>query len=204
MLAGQSEQSRLLSRPIGIEWAGWRTDTATLGRNGWDIAVDFRIERMSYSLILRHKVMSLYAMTNVIEIQDIISSPHYSAEHMPVFHVVCVAPRIQLHQVPVVGPVLYREIDPNPQINTSRISSIEDLNIFAQAMPGSKGEVLVDGADMTVVEHLEAIKRLQSAKQKEIRDRILRSRESGNEVDPGAMKHRSNVVALVHYERDAA
>lgn len=195
-------QPRLLSRPIGIEWAGWRTDTHTLQRCGWELAVDFDIRRLNYRLLLRHKMMALYALTNMHEIEQVVTDPGYDLSRLPVFQVVCVAPSIQTHMVHGFDFTRFREIDATPQISTTTIQRIEDMNIFAAPMPGAKGEVLIDGADMSVIEHLEAIKRLQSKSQEEIRQRILSDRQQN--VEPSYQPPPTNkVVALVNYARAA-
>ena len=66
----------------------------------------------------------------------------------------------------------------------------EDMNRFNGPMTRA-GEILVDRADLSVIEHLEAIKSLQSEEQKEIRERILRE---------GALPEGSLIKAAPHTE----
>lgn len=188
---------RLLSRPMGVEWAGWRTDTWTLQQNGWEIATDFDIRTLGIRLCLRHKMMRLYALSDEQCVEHAMSSPGYDASRLPVFRITCVAPSIQQIHTHGYDFTKFREIDAEPRVSTQSIQRIEDMNIFAAPMPGSKGEVLIDGADMSVIDHLEAIKKLQSASQQEIRDRIINQREGSIIEDRPLPK--SNVVALVNY-----
>lgn len=193
-----SEGPRLLSRPMGVEWAGWRTDTLTLQRNGWEMAIEFDICYHAYRLLLRHKMMRLYALTDAMRIEEAMSHNGNLAD-VPVFHICGVAPTIRSLEVPGINFSAFREIDAAPRVVTNKITCVEDLNIFAAPMPGAKGEVLIDGADMSVIEHLEAIKRLQSASQQEIRDRIIDSRKEGSDV-LRQQSGKSNVIALVNYK----
>lgn len=193
---------RLLSRPMGVEWAGWRTDTFTLQQNGWEIAVDYDIRYDGYRLLLRHKMLRLYALSDSQRIENLLDS-RYNPDVIrdyPVFHICGVAPSIQTMQVAGVDFSRFKEIDAQPRIVNHVITRVEDMNIFAAPMPGDKGEVLIDGADMSVIEHLEAIKRLQSASQAEIRQRILDARSEGTAVYPPMPNAKSNVVALVNYK----
>jgi hypothetical protein len=196
-------EPRMLSRPVGVEWAGWRSDTLTLQRAGWELAVEFEYYRHQYRLLMRHKMLRLYAVTDMLTLENVMSDRFgMNTADMPVFHVIGVAPSIQSLQVQGISFAAFREIDATPRFSESRITRVEDLNIFAAPMPGAKGEVLIDGADMSVIEHLEAIKRLQSKTQEEIRQRILDQRHEGSDIS----KHESatnKVVALVNYSRAA-
>ena len=192
-------EPRLLSRPMGVEWEGWRTDTWTLQQNGWEIATSFDIRCLAVRLCLRHRLMRLYAITGEEMIEHAMANPGFDASKLPVFRITAVAPSIETIRMYGMDFSVFREIDARPRMSMQEIQRIEDMNIFAAPMPGSKGEVLIDGADMSVVEHLEAIKRLQSATQQEIRDRILNSRHEGCEVDMRTPP-KSNVVALVNYK----
>jgi hypothetical protein len=187
---------------MGVEWAGWRTDTVALQMNGWELAVDFDVRYLAYRLLLRHKMMRLYAVSSC-ETIDNMSDPsiNVDASKLPVFRIVGVAPSIQTLSVPGIHLSAFREVDALPTMVNTRITRVEDLNIFAAPMPGAKGEVLIDGADMSVIEHLEAIKRLQSATQAEIRERILDQRREGTEIDHSILPNaKSKVVALVNYK----
>jgi hypothetical protein len=197
---------RLLSRPVGIEWAGWRTDTLRLQQSGWEIAAHFDHMRFSYTLVLRHRMMRLYAITNTLhfEMEQMLEGGRYGdLGEVPVFSVKAVAPCIQFHTIPLTQSMHFTEIDATPRLSMERVDSLESLNIFAQRMPGDRGEVLVDAADMTVVEHLEAIKRLQAPKQAELRNRILDARREGMEIDRRPLPQSNIVAQLVNY-REAA
>lgn len=194
------DEHRIISRPLGIEWAGWRSDTLMLQRCGWRLAVNFDPYRYEYQLLMKNESLKLCGITNSMVIEPMMSRWDASMANLPVFRVVSVAPNIHVHQVSCnLMPVArFEEIDATPQCVTSRIESLYDLNVFATKRAE---QVLVDKADMTVIEHLEAIKRLQSPKQQEIRQRLLREERDPR---PQVRTPQLHLVAqLVHYAEAA-
>lgn len=197
-------QPRLLSRPVGVEWAGWRTDTFTLQQNGWEIATEYEIRHDAYRLLLRHKMMRLYAVSTSEHVEHFMSvtSPSYDPSRLPVFRICGVAPSIQSLQMPGIDFSAFRQIDAQPQFTTHAVQRVEDMNIFATPLTRTQ-EILIDKADMTVIEHLEAIKKLQSPEQQVIRERMVREgpTREGEEIRPSPRMHM--VAQLIHIERAA-
>lgn len=167
---------RMLSRPVPVHWAGWESNTATLHACGWDIAADYRVDRDTYGLIMRHQALKLYAVTDYIEFRrgsNFLSNVVDPRHELPRFTVVHVAPNFHTVTMPGLDFSRYQQIDPRPQMSVSRITRVEDFNIFALARAPEK-EIVIEGADMSVIEHLEAIQKLQAPKQRELRDRMQR------------------------------
>lgn len=180
----------ILSVPWPVEWAGWRTDTLTLSQCGWQIAIEFDASRLRYRLMLKHHEMRLTAFSDA-EVVDRVQRERVTLRNLPPFRICHVAETF--HVLKVMDDFSrFREIDPIPQFRTEEIRTMEDPNIFAPCAPKAK-EVLVDKADLTVVEHLEAIKALQSDKQRDIRDRLLLAK------DAGVVGGKSVVAQLVSY-----
>jgi hypothetical protein len=192
---------RILSRPLGIEWAGWRSDTLTLQRCGWRLAVNFEPYDYTYQLLMKNETLRLCGITTAMTIESRSMRWDSDLSRLPVFRVVQVAPDIHVRTCTSVDlmPVgNFEEIDATPQFVSSKIESLYDLNVFATKWAE---QVLVDKADMTVIEHLEAIKRLQSPKQQEIRKRLLRE---GPTPRPEVRVPQLHLVAqLVHYAEAA-
>ena len=197
---GTFDQRRLLSRPLGVHWAGWQSDTFRLQRSGWELAVELEFNYDRYRLLMKHSHMNLYAVSDQLHIHSIEFTSMYADRDMsavPVFEVVHCAPSIHSRVVLGIDFANFQRIDATPQMVSSEIRRIEDTNIFS--VVGQTEQVLIDKADMTVVDHLEAIKALQSAKQREIRDRLLRS-----ERVPERQQPKLHLVAqLVHYAEAA-
>lgn len=183
------DQPRLLSRPVGVEWAGWRTDTATLRRAGWNLAVEHEAHSDRYRLLMQHPDMRLHAISEPAMFMLRQLPPEF-----PVFRVVRVAPSLHVVELPGLSWQGFEAIDAQPQYTSKRITRIEDTNIFAPFRVKAE-ELVVNRADMTVVEHLEAIRALQDPEQRRIRERMLR------EDSPQSAPHRDVVVQLVEYRR---
>lgn len=188
---------RLLSRPLGVHWAGWQTTTLALQRNGWDLAVEHDYHRNGYTLLMRHEAMQLHACTSELTLERL---PQEHWEHAPVFQVRVVARSLQSAHMPGLDFASFQQIDAEPRFVDHKIQRIEDFNIFALARSKAE-EVLVNKADMTVIEHLEAIKRLQEPKQRELRQQMLRDRK---DAPPARGAPKLQLVAqLVHLEEAA-
>lgn len=107
------------------------------------------------------------------------------------FNVVKIAPTIELVQIRSTDSWdNFNLIDATPRIVEDEVTRLEDLNIFAMAI-GKAEQVTINQADMTVVEHLDAIKNLQSDKQKDLREK---ARKGDSDV-------RGNIIVqLVDYK----
>lgn len=195
-----SERGRILSHPVRVEWAGWRTDTLSLQQAGWEIAVDFDPNRQMYRLLLRHQLMNLYALSDSRVIHR--KRQFETTPDFPVFRVSVVSPRIEVHRFEaprMYGPSSsfenFQQIDAEPVYTERRIESIEDFNIFNVPLTRAE-QIVVDKADMTVIEHLEAIRKLQAPKQRELRDAALRYKRGSTGGAAPRMDVIANVVSL--------
>ena len=204
-----NNQQRILSRPVPIHWAGWETDTVRLQRSGWQLAVEFEPMRDMYSLMMKHPEMNMTALTSAIRIDHGLSmldryrdmgrqDPAVGVNHMPAFNVIKVAPQFENVRIQSTGTwENFQLIDAEPQMVDTVIERPEDLNIFALAMSQAE-QVAIDQADMSVVEHLEAIKDMQSDKQKELRDKARKGERS--DYDRNDPPYGQVVVQLVDYK----
>ena len=167
-------QPRFLSRPLGVHWAGWETNTYRLQQCGWDLAVEFEIHHDSYVLLMKHEQMQLYAYSDVLELERRLQDPYFTerAAELPVFQVRRMAKMLYSNWTAPLNFAAFSQIDATPQMTTTTIRSVEDFNIFALACSKAE-EVFVNRADMSVIEHLEAIKALQEPAQHEIRKRMM-------------------------------
>jgi len=188
-------QQRILSRPIGIRWAGWETDTQRLQRSGWQLAVESDVMRERYKLIMRHEQMRLTAITDERRLEHSLTQMHQGlAGGLPIFEVRHVAPTFEFVKIQQMGefPQFY-QIDAEPRMATNEIRSIEEMNIFRLALTGAE-EVVIDKADMSVIEHLQAIKDLQKQTQRDLR---AKNRQPVTKADTA---HGEVVVQLVDYQ----
>ena len=196
------DQAALRSRPIGVEWAGWRTDTLTLQQNGWELAVEYDIMRQAYTLLMRHRMMRLYAISDraIFENYMDVVSPSYDASRLPLFRVQHVANSFEVVRLPQIGEGAgFNQIDAQPCFDAQRtITRVEDMNIFNVPLTRTE-EVVIDKADMSVIEHLEAIKEMQSEEQKAIRERIIREGAHRDGMVVGAGPQMEVVANIVSF-----
>jgi hypothetical protein len=170
---------RMLSRPAQVHWAGFESDTYRLQQAGWELAVEEEIEYDRIRLMMRHRDMRLYALTDAADY-------YYRRDETPGrepplrFNVCMAAPSIQVQRMNVAGPMAFenfRQIDAKPQMIESEIKSIEDFRIFATPLVRTE-EIIV--APQTVSEMLQKILEMQLPEQERIRqrERLAESREA--------------------------
>ena len=186
---------RLRSAPFPVIWAGFRSTTTEMQQAGWQIAVDFEPYRLMYTLMFRHREMALYAITDSMTFEQQVVD-YRDVHHLPPFHIRGCAPRIEFLRMPTVGTMNFQEIDAVPNYQMAEYASPEDMNVF-NVVPRQQGgeEIIVNPADMTVIEHLEAIKELQSEEQKRIRERMLKGPVQGETFE--SQHTQTEVVANV-------
>ena len=138
--------------------------------------------------------MSLYAYTDVITIERVMQDPHFHAERHPIFQVRRMAKMLHSHWTDMrLNFAAFQHIDAMPQFTETKIQCVEDFNIFALARRKAE-DVFVDRADMSVIEHLEAIRALQEPAQHEIRQRMMQDKGA----QPGPRL--SLVAQLIHVD----
>ena len=178
-----NSEQRILSKPCDVNFAGWQSDTVRLQYNGWKIAVDFRPSTMEYGMILHHDYLRLYAMCLAEHIEPNYANLSYAGrDARPSFTVSAVAPTIQFLRDKHVE-LNYKQINAQPRLVENKITSIEDLNIFDVCKYEAEA-IYIDKADMSVVEHLAAIKELQEPKQKELREKATYDSTKQRSVEP--------------------
>jgi len=162
-----------------------------LQRHGWSFAVDYEPMSDAYKLALYHKDYELYGLTNARHIPKLQNMQHgYSM--LPTFKMVALARRLESKFVEVDFE-RFNPVCMTPTIANVPVKNIEDFNIF-NVVPRAK-QIMVDKADMTVIEHLEAIKNLQSTKQRELR---------AKELDVTERRSRIHLVTNLIHMGDAA
>lgn len=197
-------EQRILSRPVPVHWAGWETTTAALQSAGWELAVHFEFNRDRYTLLMRHQAMELWALSRTEQFGRYTSTldSYYSNgdRDLPPFEVMHVGKSLFIQTPTSLDFASFQQIDARPQFTETKIRSVEDFNIFALARSKAE-EILVNRADMGVIEHLEAIKRLQEPKQHEIRQRMLRE----DATRPTRATPKLHLVAnIIHCEEQVA
>lgn len=193
-MPSNSYDRRILSRPIGIRWAGWETDTQRLQRAGWKLAVETDAYREQYRLIMNHEQMRLTAMTDERKLEYALTQMQHTFRQdcFPIFEVRHVAPTFEFVKIQMGAFPDFQQIDAEPRMSTQEVKRLEDLNVFRLALDGAE-EVIIDKADMSVIEHLQAIKDLQKETQRDLRQKARQSK-------PADSERGEVVVQLVDYK----
>jgi len=188
-----SQDHFLQSPPCPVSWEGWRSDTHLLQNFGWQISVEKDIQRRAFRILMRHSVSGLIALSGFCDFEF----TDYIMTGRERLHFELVAVGKDIHMVRDHAP-RFSPIDATPTMIPMKQFSMREMNVFRPA-PMDAEEVLLDKADMTVVEHLEAIKALQSEKQKELRAQARRGYDQA--VVEEAQVKGEVVVQLMHYRR---
>jgi len=144
---------------------------------GWSIAAYEDPQSDILELIMRHENLELVAQSQRHSWKDVRFDPRNICLRMRV-----VAKDIHVHNYESIPS--YRVIDARPEpVRFDHVTSLYDLPVFRD----KRGEeVMYQQADMSVVEHLEAIRKLQAPKQDQLRETALRN------------EHRQeNVISLI-------
>lgn len=185
------DQPYLLSRPIEVVFDGWKSDTITLANNGWSIAAYIDAETRHHQFVFGHQYIKLIGISDpvVLEHRRLNYETHWLD---PSIFIRTVLPysRPMAIDVPInLNPNLglCREVDCMPQVMEHQIKSIDDLCVFKWKDEQVVDNVLLEKADMSVIEHLESILLKQKDKQKELRQKVANN----------TLRQKDNVVQLI-------
>jgi len=56
---------QILSRPVKVDWAGWRSDTRTLQQHGWEISAHQELENDRMAIAFRHSQMGMRGLSEL-------------------------------------------------------------------------------------------------------------------------------------------
>lgn len=175
------------SSPVPVYWCGWHTTTTELQRSGWNIYVAQdagRFGRLAFGFV--HPQMRLesysepYEMDHLLNRADLRFLPGGNQSEYPPIVINFVAPMIKVQTVQVDHHWEHKQwhaIDAEPQMVEQKApKSFKDfLPFVTRAETPDTHEVYLESqADMTVLDHLQAIKDLQAPKQAEIREKKRR------------------------------
>lgn len=177
----------LYSLPIAVEFAGFRGNTLSLAKAGWDLSMrqcvgysgDYEME-----LAMRHGGANLYAISNRVclpygEFLSSASSQHEWAEYLTriCFFIHYVSTEIQFRIMPRSENSLWHKefmaIDPFPQVRDHEVS-IKDFKFFKVSNPKLQ-DIIVDPNQ--VPELLDMVLKAQMPQQELIK-RNERSRQN--------------------------
>lgn len=149
---------------------GWEAPVYRLAQAGWEFRLVEDHSRHTFRVALHHRPMSLYSLSNSL-IQSRLTDG--TVEHITINHLVTdiIREAVFVDRESVANEASLTELSTNnpAQRFTERFS---ELNLFGERDVPS---TLVDLADMTIVDHLKAIKDKQQSRQAELRERARRT-----------------------------
>ncbi len=132
----------MLSRPLQVEWAGWRTDTYKLQGAGWSLSAhqDFAENRMR--LAMEHKALQMRAISHHIDFRfmDAFVEGYRHDEYLRsiVIPMHVVGREVHIHEQGTVDWNVFQPIDATPTFVQHKIGRIQDMVHFAPAQVRTK------------------------------------------------------------------
>jgi hypothetical protein len=174
---------RILSRSFPVEWAGWETTTQRLQQAGWQIAYQYDFGSDRYRFLFKHDKIDLMGYADWTYIDKLVALA-YGDRELPTIRVGHVAKQFFIEKIDRkvldcerISP--WTLTDARSQLCDEPVRSWEDFSVFAKLQPK---EILIPRADMSVVEHLEAIIKAQEPKQHELRQTILKESRNVRQI----------------------
>ena len=165
--------------PCHVSWQGWDATTDVLSRNGWELSVEIddimSTAQTQIRLAMRHAGMKIVGISILSDWYGDMSKFARREVQYP----------ISFRMQGISHDIIYQADRPPfssfmPTSGSVKITnesySLYRAPIFQAVTQRPQSEqILLDQADLTVVEHLEAIKRLQSPRQKELRKKYKKA-----------------------------
>jgi hypothetical protein len=191
-------ERRFLSEPAEVLWAGFRSDTYRLQQAGWELAAEEDVMYNRIRLLMRHRDMRLYALSDDVEYQY--RRLHDRRERPLAFHVVRAAHEFREERIVGRGSMFagFKQIDAQPQFIEREIKSIEDFKIFATPLARTE-ELIVEPE--TVAELLDKIRKMQAPEQARLRAKEARI-AAPIEIHPRTTFH-AQIISLTDHRKAA-
>jgi hypothetical protein len=197
----------LYSLPVRVDFAGFQSDTLTLGRAGWDLSIKQDFDLGLYreiQLAMRHgtRETALYCLSHPVrevEVYQYLQDPRgYHKFFKDIGFTIAYAANDIHFQMPIRSAASFRSafraFDPRPQEREEMENvSIKDFSFFKTAQEEPK-ELIVD--PQTVSELLDKIIKTQGPEMAEIRARENKRRNSTSNAF-GTVKPAHNVMAQI-------
>lgn len=151
------DEQRVLSRPMELHWAGWRTTTYDLQRAGWSISAEQDIRCMTMGLALRSPHGDAYGISSRVP-WEYMEDRQMGFGAIPLHAQLRFGRNIEMQHA---GPMTtsYAAIDAIPQMVEYKRTKIEDFAHFAPAPLVRNNPIVVP--EESVAELMDRILKLQ-------------------------------------------
>lgn len=189
---------RIFNQPIGLEWAGWRTNTLELGDCGWEISVDQDIRRDTMQIAINHPKLNMQGLTEITRFyyEQMMRNRGFSGDYNPTALVLnSFAREVQFRNIAGSPQRKFIPID-HRQIFEEKyqIKSLNDLAHFQTRKP--KHEIYLK--EPSIHEILEMALSKQEPEQARIRQEMLKRdeiREYQQSIAPSQLHTELRLVA---------
>lgn len=165
------ERSDILCRSEAMEvhFAGFRSDTVTLQRTGWRLAVEEDIIRNTLRLMMHHDQAGLYLVADEVRYDYMSRGRLGIREERPVFLVRKVARALQSISSNF-DFAKFSPVDAEPCVANVQYKRIEDFALFGAPLVRTE-EIIIE--PQSVAECLDLIRKMQAPELAEVRRRNL-------------------------------
>lgn len=165
-------EHRFLSKPLDLHWAGWRADTLTLQRYGWQLSARQNIYDNSMQIALRHPESKVHGISNVAEFDYMRSLNDPCMERpMPVL-AFRLASDFVIQEIHHGTDMNFVPIDADPAYEM--MTKLSDAKFFREINTNVK-QVFLEQASMGEI--LDIALQKQAPRQAEIRQKMIRDEE---------------------------
>jgi len=196
----------LVNYPVDVEFAGFKSDTLTLQKSGWDLAIEAyaMMERPSHDvrMALRNEQAGMYGITCPVEFdRHMMAGAFFDGPKGMIeffrgiqFCVAYLAPRIKFQVMASRGMPQFQAFDANPQVMDIKEIDLADMGIFRPL--NEESEIYLP--EQTIAELMDQIIDKQKPQQAEIRERqrkMQRRLEINQQSEAGRIKdYRENEI----------
>jgi hypothetical protein len=123
----------MLSRPVELHWAGWRSDTFTLQQHGWQLSAEQDMMRMQMSIAMRNERAGMSGVTAAVDFDYLHNANGPGQYFMPKLPVHLMGRKIEVIHTMGDHWSNFNPIDAQPQFMQRERRSLEDCAHFAPA-----------------------------------------------------------------------
>lgn len=160
------------SPPCEVRFAGWVSDTYTLGRCGWNIAMHENCGHGVMEMMLHHRELKISGFATIDGDFHSMQWRHEGAGgRLPTFTVRHLTADLRVNHRAHLDNFSWADTEPSMMMLEE--FAIHTLPLFAELEKPRAEELIVEPADVSML--LEQIKRMQAPGQKRIRDNERRA-----------------------------
>jgi len=124
----------ILSQPLDIYFAGFKSNTINMQQAGWDISAHEDKREMTMQLAFRHRQLQMYGLSNKMAFNYYENRANHEYYRTVSLNIHQVAHNIIISYVNTLrGYNGFQEINATPECIDRKERSIEDLNFFSKA-----------------------------------------------------------------------